>query len=62
MAWVAAKAEECGNDATNIEPFTDSIRWNGAEWVNVFEMALAFCEDCGNDATNIEPFPCPEQP
>jgi len=33
--------EDCGDGRYNIEPFTDSIQWDGEDWLNEFGLALA---------------------
>lgn len=32
--------EDCGDGLFNVEPFTDSIVWDGDEWVNTFGLSV----------------------
>ena len=32
--------EDCGDGLFNVEPFTDSIKWDGEEWVNLFDLSV----------------------
>ena len=32
--------EDCGDGMFNVEPFTDSISWDGEDWINYFGLAI----------------------
>lgn len=50
-------SEDCGDDACNVEPFTDSIRWDGECWLNGVGLSLAPYTDSEVTILHWLPFP-----